>query len=426
MFCQNCGSKNSDESVFCENCGVKLESGNSILTESRTKYRPTIAKVKKPMSLKKKLLLIIAGFMVLAGFVIYMIGSNISKPENIVKGYFDSMMTHDWNKAYSYLDIIDGQFSSKSAYEKFMTEKFNDTENVDISNYSIEPATANVFTKDDDSDLVKAYIVRYTKKGSASTESLEINLIKQSKKTWLFFNNYKIAVDNLVSKEYSVYSPKTSRVYIDDIEIAMTSNEASNNNYNNELATYKAVNIFTGKHKLKITTAYSKDLESQINVANGDSYTASQFELTDQTIDDLAKKSEDLVKLIYNSAIEGKTFDMIKSNFLIDENALENFKSTYDNIAEDVKQKDGTGLKSITFSEFKANKNNIKVSSDVTYSSSVNFKYTYIKLQKDYFNNNSITEYTPDSLKAGDLSVTYIFNDGKWLISSLSRINIYY
>ena len=419
MFCQNCGAKNEDAAVFCESCGSKL-GDNTGAEPSAPAYdygAPAPApRARKPMSLARKLILLAAGLAVVAGIVLYTVGSRLSKPENLVKNYFDSYMAYDWDKTYDYLDIPSGEFTTKDMYIKVLEGLYS--EKPEISNMVIKPPSGS-----DTDGLVTKYTVEYTVKGQTSPATFDVNLVKQKNKNWLFFDRYKVFADGKIMKtDYRVVVPCDAKLYLDGLE----ADRSYVQNNDGEYADYIFPNIFCGRHEIKLTAPYAKDYETSpvIHELLSDTQKETRIdiedlEITDAAFTELSKKAEELLKAIYASAVAGKGFETLPSYFTKEIHGAEACEAEYETILKRAKNENGTGLKSIAFSGFTVANENRSLSSMVSYKLKARFKYTYTALQKDWWSGN-IVEYTPDAPRdSGSITMNFTYEDGKWVVSSL-------
>lgn len=482
MFCEKCGAVNEEDSRFCENCGFDLQI--SVQNEQKfaapnyyTGSQPVATKIspqqqvnyyeqqipnnssypypqaqKKPYKLSKKVKLIIAAstaFVILCtSFFAY--GSASNDPKNLVKDYFLGMNSQNWEKTYDCIDIVKGEFTTKDLFVKMMKKQFENSPKQEILNYSVKENNvakqvtdyynqyaqfAGNSSSQTQSELektlglIKSYTIIYTLKGSSSSQTVNINLIKQKGKSWLFYDNYKVTANDLVTQSYTVYAPKGAKLLLDDKEIGsqyiVQNSSESSNNSNTNYDTYKLTNVFLGQHIIKISTLYAKEYEKQITITNGSSSQFDNLELTEESLNEVFIKAEAITKLAYSSAIEGKDFESIKSNFTKNESKLLSAKQAYQNFAANIKKTDGTGLKSIKFSGFSPKKDNKKTSSDFTYEANFSLQYTYVKLSRGWFS-DTITEETIDTPRSESFTINFVYEDGKWVVGALENISIYY
>ena len=91
----------------------------------------------------------------------------------------------------------------------------------------------------------------------------------------------------------------------------------------------------------------------------------------------------------------------------------------------DLHDDDGTGLKSITFTDFEDTSYYDELDSDLTYGSRVRFRYDYVATVRDYGTDQLVDEastYTHSST----LSVEYAYENGSWVLSGLNSLYISY
>lgn len=435
MFCEKCGAKNEDNAKFCEECGAILDTESTISAETSDVSKTTFTapaldgnepevvfkntpaeKVEiKPMSLKTKLILLVSGILVILCFSLYSIGKSITSPEKIVKKYFENISSKNYTEAFECIDIDSNEFTTKELFVKVM-EKQNEKNNSEILNYTVTE-------KLDQNPLMKTFTVTYTQKGNSSTSTMNVTLIKQASKKWLFYDDYKIAENGLIAKECSITVPAVAEVYIDDIKVDESyvekSSETTSTSQNNK--TYVIPSIFEGTHTVKVKAPFAKEYVSDEHINNGERINVYSLELADASKEEVSKIAEDFVNKTITSAINKKSFDEIKTYFATNAD-MESIQEKYDDFAEKSINDEGVGVKSIAFDKFKSNPNK-EYQSNSNYTVSLEYEYNYTALRKGWFD-EEVSEYTPDRPQKGSANVYFTYENGKWMISDF-YISVY-
>lgn len=264
MFCPKCGTKNKHDDSFCVSCNAELIDNQSAVCQPtqkavpiQIKQEPLKAKVSLVVKIKQlpaiaKILPIILVSLVIVGVVFFNIGASMTKPESIVKGYFNAIVKEDWKKALGFLLVEKSDFINEDSFADMIKED----ENHGISNFEIiEELTS-------DSDLTKSYIVGYVLKGQSSPQTQTITLVKQNKKRFLVFNDYRISADNMVATDYQIQTLEDASVYVNDIQLI-----ADNGVESDSLVTYTIPNIFFGLYALRIEHPEYKTHDAQLRIA---------------------------------------------------------------------------------------------------------------------------------------------------------------
>ena len=439
MFCEKCGAKNEDNARFCEECGAVLAVeekscvGVNGIADSPEKTAFTAPDLdgevsgvsfkdnkslkteKNPMSLKNKIIIAVVAVLVILCGLLYYFGKMATDPKKIVEKYLDSISSHEYAEAYECMDIESTEFTTKDLFVKVMENKNGENE-ADMVNYTIQEVL-------DQNPLVKEYDITYTRKGSSGISSMNVTLVKQASKKWLFYDDYKIAEDGLIAKDYSITVPEGTEVYIDDIKVDEKYEEEPDTSYSSAIKekTYTIPSIFVGIHKIKVSSPFSKDYVFDEYIEDGGYTNVYGVELTDTAKAEVPRIAEEFVGKYATSAIGKKSLDELKTYFSADAD-MDNIQDDYDDLMDYGVNEEGFGVKSITFDRSKSTaEEEYKMGS--SYCVSVDYEYNYTALKENWFE-ETIEEYTPDSLHDGSANIYFVYEDGKWKISDF-YINIY-
>ncbi len=428
MFCEKCGAKIEDGVKFCEECGTAVVSEEIVIETPEKEVPknefvapvldenadetpvlnsvPQVPREKKPMSKKNKIILIASLVLVICLVCLYYVGKTLADPARIVNSYVDAVSSGDYAKAYEYMDIEESEFTTKEIYEKVMQNQ-KTKEDSDILNYTIEEVG-------NESGLMRVYGVTYTKKGGTSTSYMDVTLMKQPGKKWLFFDDYKIAEDGLVAKEYTITAPDGATVYVDDIKVEETYIREDEESQAG-IKSYVIPSLFEGQHKIKVESPYAKEKIYDEEVYSGNVLTIYRLELTDEAKTGIYTVAESFVSDFITSAIDKKPFETLEKYFSSSAD-IEDLKERFESLTERGINEDGVGVKSVTMETFESSSGDeYGVSSH--YTVRVNYEYNYTLLEEDWYD-ETIEEYTTDDPEDSSATVNLVYENGNWLVSS--------
>ncbi|MBP3461258.1 MAG: zinc-ribbon domain-containing protein [Bacilli bacterium] len=398
MFCGECGTKNEKGALFCEKCGHKLE------TEEVTKKSTT--KEKKPMKKEQKIIIGAAAFVIVVLIGVYMYLGSLFTPEKVALKYFKAYTSNNADALYSTLNLEESKFVNKD----LLKENLKDKDKIKVANYKV--------IKDDEKEedsLSKKVVIEYVEEGSSKEKTKVVRLTKNKKKKFLLFDNWTVDSSELVATKYTISLPKDSTATINGIKISDKYKEDYSSSYYDK---YVIPNILSGKYTIKVELKSGIKLEGNVNVNSGSygSYSASNLNLEEKTKKALQEEITEKVKLLYNSAIEDKTFDDIKESF--DEDSRDDISYIYSNLKSGITSS-YKKLKSIDITDI-----NIKSVSlnDEKIRLTVNMKYKY---KVEYQSGDETKEYS-SSEKTDNFYVDYTLKDKKYVISNISSLNTYF
>ena len=365
MFCSECGKKNEKGAKFCEECGTKLQSDVK-------------AEIKKFGSNNKKLMILIC-VLVVAIFGIYKFLIGKYGPEAIAKDYFVAVMNADADTIYDYLDIKEGKFTSKKIFKKV----FN-VQKEDLVNYSVSS-----FEKSSDGLTATAHI-NYTLRGKSSSETADINLIRDKKNKFLIFENWKISDKFMETiNDFEITVPKDSTVIVEGVKLdkKYKSEEVKGNDL------YKLPEMFKGKYDVRVTLKSGLTLEDDVNVNGYKNASLSNLKMSSSDQKKLEKKLPEIIEKLYKNAIEEKSFEDIKKDYEYDGCDLSKLESSYNSFMKIIS---AGGLKKFKVKKVKINSAKfdddiIKVTADVDFDYTASYKV--LDKEKESSGNNSDIMY---------------------------------
>lgn len=420
MFCEKCGAKNEDGAKFCEECGAALAESE---TQKSVFVAPKVAEgapspafgggktPAKPMSLKSKIILITAGILIVLCGVLYSAGKAMTNPEKIVKRFVESIISQDYAGAYDCLDIGDSELTTKDMFVKVMGNRGEDAD-LGILNYEIAEAPA-------ESPLVKNYTVIYTQKNSSGTSSMDVTLVKQASKKWLFYDDYKIAEDGLVAKNYTITIPAGTEFYIDGVLVSESYKNAEESSETEKV--YVLPMVFTGLHEMRVTAPFAEEKVFEEDVYDGGSVDVYTLELTEAAKTEVSQTAEAFVKDFVTNAVSKQDIDKVQAYFASNLDS-EYVQELYADLQKYGIDEEGVGIKSVVFNGFKSVPD-AEYQAGSAYEVQVSFDYNYTALREDWFD-EVIEEYTPEDAREGSASVYFTYENGKWMVTRVS-INMY-
>lgn len=404
MFCGECGTKNKKGSTFCEKCGAKLEVEEKTTKKEETKKEePKKVEVKtepkkerKPLSKQNKIIIGVVACVVAILVAGYMYLGSIYKPEKIAIKYFKAYASKDANKISKIVKFEESDFVNK----KLLKDALKEEERIELENYTIDNNTtkekiAKVFGVKDYDDLSKTITIKYIKKGSSKEYYKTIKLVKSKNKKFIFFDNWKVDSSDLIAKDYSISVPKDSKVKLDGVSLGKEyKSESSYSSYN----VYKIPSILKGSHKITVTLKSGLVLTGDAKISgNYGSFSSSSLKIDSKNEKKFINEIKEKITLIYNAAIEDKSFDDIKDNF--DEDYRDDFENIYNTVKQNALSSYNK-LKELKVKDIEIRYFNT-YDEDMRYT--LNFKYDY---KVEYKNGDETKEYSKTD-KVSTIFVTY-------------------
>jgi len=440
MFCQECGHKNEDSSagMFCESCGAKLEVTTkqqpslSVFDDSAYNQLGKIAVQRlrnvdlskaKTMSKKTKKLIIIVAALVAAAVALVIAGSELTNPQRIVKAYFESYVAGNYEKAYSYLSLPKSQFLTKQAFSEHMRQE--NFSNMDIASYEIVNPNKGR-SGNDASQISKEYQVNYILRGESSQKRFTVSLVRQDKKQLLFYNSYKVGLDDLIVREYIIYAPDGINLTFDGV--ALTQRDNTTDSYEN-LKVYVVDAAFRGNHTLTATSDLFEDVTAEISLSRSSSYEVlNNFEVKESIRAKLATNTYNVFAAMVQSAVkkgEMMSIENIANILTTNPEQRKGIQERYINLASHVKMDDGTGLKSISFKSSRDETYSSSLDRDGRYRCDVSFKYSYVRIYNDWWSGEAIEEASSGE-RDGSVRFYFAYEDSAWKIVSFDSYSLYY
>lgn len=322
MYCPECGQKNDDSNKVCCNCGAPLiDNSNdlgSISTFDFDKLKSDVGKatdaVKKLIPPKEKILsnkkLLIpigaAAAVVLCLIVLLSIAKSACSPEKVALDYFDAYASGQYEKMFSYLSVDtsgDGNnLITMDTFAAYMRDGNSKFENVQVLNRELQKGTFGTeYYGEYESDLQKAYYVSYVSSTYGVNGYLNINLVNTGKKKYLFFNEYKVALDYLpIARNVTLRAPNGATVWVDNTQLTSYVNEETCN-------TYKISQMLGYTHDITLD-GYSVEKETREYTFKDDAENSLRYTIKENLRSALDSKVQATMKAFISGAAIQKPF----------------------------------------------------------------------------------------------------------------------
>lgn len=441
MFCPECGKENKDDSIYCASCGAELSEGQSAASASakdiakeakawfsekvlpffNQKALPFAKKyVVEPVK-KHKGIAIAALCAVVLIAVFGVVTSGLYSPQSVAESYVKAIMEERWDDAYDKLSIVQNELVN---YESFAAYQENCGIDFDsVMNYDVRDVTGS------EDSLVRTYEVAYVETGSSYENTFTVRLVRQDEKALLVFPTYKVSTDTMLAS-CSVETVAGSTVLLNGVEISgdYTAEQAGDESYvvSDSYDIFYLPPIFEGVYDITVTHPLCEDYVSTVEIYDGSYLDFSYYmEISSVQRETIASIAQQAVEALCDGAITGKSLDQLGLPLTADEEYLAYLEDAYADLISELKNSDGTGLKSITFESFSDYSYGDVEWSDNTYLCEMGFEYNYVSLYKGWFD-EEISEYTSSYSRDGSFDITFRFEDGDWKIISLDGFWLYY
>lgn len=318
MFCEKCGTKLEDGSLFCDNCGAKVSEMTMV---------PQVIPVvpKKPMEKLTKLFIFEVIALVLLAIGFYKLAETRFSSENVAKNYAKAKMAGDMDEVYDMLNLPSSELLTKDMF--LMTQM--DQEAEELVNYEIsnESESRNSFSN--------SFRLEYMTKGNVYSENENIQVVKQREKQMLFFDKWEITPDSLLTKEVILYAPADVTLKINGIDISTIQGVKTEESYGN--IQYTLPVMFNGTYTLEASAPARQTITQEVVINNYYSNTIGDMVPSEESIKELADTSYELQQSLISSAFNQMSYeDFVAANkekFIENIDFSYSYNSLYDNVA---------------------------------------------------------------------------------------------
>lgn len=323
MFCKNCGKENISGDDTCEFCG--FEFSKSVFVENIS-TNSTVHKIKSNKRLKTSLISIALVFVAL--FAFYKIGTELTKPERVIKKYISALVNSDYETIYDTLDIGDDELLSKDIFLSSF-DKSENADNIEITSINITTATDDdMYSKDEplpNSKVDLVYKVIYTTQIERESKTEIINMTKTGK-SLLFFNKYKIHPNKYITTNFSIDAPPSAEVILDGIELDETF-------FSEDIKRFIVPKVFFGTHTVTIKSEYTEDYEEEFEISQNLTLWP-ELILKSDLSNKMIEKTENTLRTLFNGMVSNKSFEEIKTELDFIESQTEKIEENYSSFCD--------------------------------------------------------------------------------------------
>lgn len=410
MFCSECGAKNEKGAKFCENCGSPV---NNQIVEKEIGEHIADKKEKPLLSKKGKIILIST-----VAIVVLLLGSfftlkSFADPGKLAKEYFNAVVDYNVDKIYSFMEIEKSPYTTKELFKKLMG---------DGENKKIEIINSKIIEKKLSSNgLTMNITIAYTTKDSKKTDDVTITLIKDKKKKWLFFDNWKLHTEELQTiSDSELKVMKDSKITIEGIELDKKYLDSSKTT--DKMDVYKLPAMFQTTYKLTAVLPLGMNIEEELEISNYDkTYTLelTKEQLSEDTKNKINEAAKKALENIYKGAVENKKFADIKSNFEYKDIDLKELETEYQEIANTLTNAT-TKLTLFTVNTIEIR--DLEVSEDGKLDFSVKVDYNYTVSYQDFDG----SQKTNQGKNYKYMEVSFVFVDNNFYLTSADDLPDYF
>lgn len=354
MFCPECGKENEKGSKFCEQCGTKIE------TEKTEEVKEEKAP-RKPMAKKTKIIIGIVAVVIVLLIIVFSVLSGKYKPSKVAEDYFLAVVNQDADKLYQYLDVKNSGVTSKKVFR----EVFSSDSKKELVNYSVASSTEST------DGLSATVTINYTLKDSSKALTSTIDLVKDKKKNFLFFDNWTISEkSSMTTENYKLYVPKGASLKLEGIDI---DKKYLSKNSDSDYDVYEIPELFRGEYDATVVLKNGITLKDELNVSSYSSSRLTNLEVSDKDKKNIEKELTKTIPALYQSAIENKSFNDIKETYNYKGADLSNLEKSYTSFAKSISS---SGLISLKVSDVDVESSKVTSDGYIKVTAEVDYEYT--------------------------------------------------
>ena len=345
--------------------------------------------------------------------VFFNVGQNTFGYENVAKNYFKSIADCDWNQVYNELELKESAFINKDAFLEMRKED----DKISYSKIKVESVA--------DKNTAHVNITYYEKGSDYASGELQVKLTRQPKKSFLFFDNWKVSPDNYVVNDFTIYAPQGADVYLDNQVIPDKYITKKSSSPDSDC--YQIPQMFVGTHTSFISFDGFTGPETPVFAQYDYDYLSLEYDSLSVT----SKQQEEILNTAYGilqkelaAGVAGNDFSTIEDLFTDDSvvDAKDSYNSYYlDNFAASGSR---SAVKKLSLNNVTGSFSDFRISNGTIYAEVIlSYDYTVDFRKKDFW-----TEKYEKETYDSDASTRYYlqYEDGTWKLSSSSFPSIYY
>lgn len=345
--------------------------------------------------------------------VFFNVGQNTFGYENVAKNYFKSIADCDWDQVYNELELKESAFINKDAFLEMRKED----DKISYSKIKVESVA--------DKNTAHVNITYYEKGSDYASGELQVKLTRQPKKSFLFFDNWKVSPDNYVVNDFTIYAPQGADVYLDNQVIPDKYITKKSSSPDSDC--YQIPQMFVGTHTSFISFDGFTGPETPVFAQYDYDYLSLEYDSLSVT----SKQQEEILNTAYGilqkelaAGVAGNDFSTIEDLFTDDSvvDAKDSYNSYYlDNFAASDSH---SAVKKLSLNNVTGSFSDFRISNGTIYAEVlISYDYTVDYRKKDWWTG----KYEKETYD-GDSSTRYYlqYQDGTWKLSSSSFPSIYY
>lgn len=283
------------------------------------------------------------GLLILAGCV--GIGLGLYKTNGTKKYVMeavDYIKDNNWIALYNYAEMEDDDFINEYFFKAMAEYKYGTVDKNTVTLKEIKKgekaASVQVYYKNELGEKIDCDFV----------------MEKKSKKNYVFFNEWRLDLNNNILRTCSVAAPDGFAVYVDGVELTKDNSQIVFNESLN-MNEYIVPRIFEGEHTIyvkkemmevqEVTVVWDQD-NCQYIVDN------SELQLSEGVREALKINAEMIVQLMYKNVFEETQLTGLEEYVLSDELSQEAYMAVYDKILAAIQPEDGSTLNSMNITSF--------------------------------------------------------------------------
>ena len=337
----------------------------------------------------------------------------MTSPKKVALNFFEASIDYDADTLYSYLEIEDSEFTSKKIFKQLMNRMKKENKQK-IINYKVTKVNES------SSGLYANVTISYTVEGDNNDYSENIRLSKTKTKKLLFFDEWKVSITNLKTiDDFELTVMKDSEVTLEGVKVdkKYIDKKKSSDTYD----VYILPSLLPFDYEVEVNLPYGFTVKDTLNP---NSYSGTDS--IDIDIDSFPKKEIDKIEtqikndftILYNSAIENKSYEEIKNNFSF-EGDLNEMQEVYEDLKDNISSSFSTTLTNIEYQS--SDITDIEMTNDGLLSLTVRVKYKYtISYEED---GETKTKETTDT---DSIYLTYGYQDKTYKIVDASSLTTYF
>ena len=269
--------------------------------------------------------------------------NNIDKYINEAVEYFDES---NWSALYQYAEAIDNDFINEYFFEQMAENVYG----------SIKEGEASVGEIKKDGDKAYAVVTYKTEAGEASEVKLYFD--QKDEKNYLFFNKWKLNIENDIIWESSITAPAGFEVYLDGVQLT-SDNAVIERDEAAGIDVYTVPRLFKGEHTIYLQKDGIEVVEADVTWNEDKSSYESdiaKLQLGQAQTDSIEQAGKDIVKGMYAAIFSESGITDVSQYFKQDEATLAMLTAIYDNMLAAINPEDGSTLNSIDITGFTTDK----------------------------------------------------------------------